>query len=186
MKTYRAVEKFIDESFAKEGAKHSHTPIHLKLTVECLKQLKPDADEALLVAALSHDIERSFFDRKVKGDTFTNQDYLRAHQERSAEIITNFLVSINVDDKFIKRVHHLVVKHEVGGDTDQNLLKDADSLSFFKGEGYESIAKSRPDADLRGKIDYMYNRISSDTAKEIANPLYNEAIKWLGVDNEKS
>ncbi len=43
-------------------------PVHSKNTLEWLLRLNPDADEALKIAALGHDIERAI-DREAKGQT---------------------------------------------------------------------------------------------------------------------
>jgi hypothetical protein len=41
-------------------------PVHSKNTLEWLLKLKPDADDALKIAALGHDIERAIAERKVR------------------------------------------------------------------------------------------------------------------------
>ena len=45
-------------------------PIHSKNTLEWLLKLKPDADDALKIAALGHDIERAIAERKVRREDF--------------------------------------------------------------------------------------------------------------------
>lgn len=180
---YKKVEKFVEDSFAKEDVVHKHTPIHLKLTAECLRELKPDANEALLIAALSHDIDRAFVARNFKGvkGEFKSPEYLKDHQGKCAKIIRDFLMENNAGEELANKVSHLVSKHEEGGDADQDLLKDADSLSFFRGGNAKSIAEKFPNGDIKGKIDWMFERITSESAKEIARPKYEEAIKELGL-----
>lgn len=56
----KKIEKIIKNSLVPED------PIHSKNTLEWLLKLKPDADEALQIAALAHDIERAIEKRKVK------------------------------------------------------------------------------------------------------------------------
>lgn len=54
----------------------------------------------------------------------------------------NFLIQhgysthVNID-----RVVHLISKHEQGGDTDQNILMNADSASFLETNAYTFIEK---------------------------------------------
>ena len=79
----------------------------------------------------------------------------------------------------MKKVKRLVGRHEVGGDDDQNLLKDADSLSFLENNidyfldtkivqvGLESVRK---------KFEWMYQRITSPKAGKLAEPFYRRAM----------
>ncbi|MCL5094292.1 MAG: HD domain-containing protein [Patescibacteria group bacterium] len=176
---YKKVEKFIEESF-KENAPYRHTPIHLKLTAECLRELEPNPNEALLIAAVSHDIDRAFINHKFEKE-FNNPDYLDYHQTTCAKIISDYLNDLKTDPRFIKEVANLISKHEIGGNKEENLLKDADSLSFFKGKGYLGIIKRFTDnpSKVQRKVDWMYNRITSKKAKELAKPFYEDAIRKL-------
>ena len=167
------VSEFINESFPAGR----NTPTHLQITADCVKELKPKADVALIIAALSHDIDRGFVKRHIAEDQFNKQPYLKDHQESSANIISEFLRKNDADEELVKRVWHLVSKHEEGGDEDQNILKDADSLSFFRGRNVESIARNHPEIPLKPKIAWLYERITSDKAKELAKPLYEKALK---------
>jgi len=178
---YKETEKFVNQ--ATGGNRH------LERTVFWLKQLNPEADEALLIAALSHDIERAFRDdnynkisQSEKG--YQSEDHLLHHQEKGAEIMTKFLEEKGGSGELIKKVAHLISKHEVGGDDDQNLIKDADSLSFLENnidifliKQVEKMGKEK----VRDKFNWMFNRISSDQAKVLAQPMYDEAIKKLNL-----
>lgn len=75
----------------------------------------------------------------------------------------------------------LVSKHEEGGNADQNLLKDADSISFFENNVpiFLNIAKKIGKEKVKQKFDWMYNRITSKKAKQISEKWYKEAIKDL-------
>ena len=158
---------------------------HFDRTVYWLKQFNPTADDYLLVAAIGHDIERSqrsqeqSMSRVNKG--FLDKDDLREHQQIGAKLLMDFLQKQGCDKNFIDKVGHVVSSHEIGGDSDQNLLKDADSISFLENNsatflkqieqlGYEKIKE---------KFDWMYNRITSSEARRIAKPFYEEIIKSL-------
>jgi hypothetical protein len=64
----RKIEEIIKKSPVSED------PIHSKNTLEWLLKLKPDADEALKIAALGHDIERAIEERKVRREDYKNYD----------------------------------------------------------------------------------------------------------------
>ena len=55
-----AIEKIISKSQVPED------PVHSKNTREWVLKLKPEADMALQIAALAHDIERSMDERKIR------------------------------------------------------------------------------------------------------------------------
>lgn len=161
---------------------------HAERTVYWLKQLKPDADEAMLIAAIAHDIERAvqeeteYKSSAVKDGGFTNEGFLREHQDRSASIAAEFLKRQDAPPKMVERVKALIMRHEEGGDDDQNALKDADSISHFEVAVpffLENIVDEVGTERVREKFDWMYDRITSSQAKRIAKPLYEKAISGL-------
>lgn len=105
---------------------------HAQNTVDWLLRLKPDADEALQLAALGHDIERAVRDETFKRASYPSYDaFKRAHAEKSALIIRDVILRHGLSDDFAEQVSRLVAEHERGGSPRSDLLKDADSLSFF-------------------------------------------------------
>ena len=172
---------FVSENFNGNVAQMKH----FDRTVDWLKQLKPEADEAMFIAAIGHDIERGFQDKSQGfGDTekrFTDSEELARHADTGAKILGEFLKKEGASDEIVNRVKHLVYKHEVGGDEDQNFLKNADSLSFL--ENNAQIFLSRINElgyeKIKEKFDWMYNRISGHQAKEIAQPYYKKIIRLL-------
>ena len=188
MKTdlYKKVEEFVIDGFIKTG---SRSVSHHVGVVYWIKKLKPDADEALFIAAVAHDVERIIPKNrkeemnliKKSKEGFLNKKMLKKHQKRSVEIIGKFLEKQGADKKLVKRVKMLVSKHEEGGNRDQSLLKDVDSLSFFE-NNIDRILEMIPEMGekkVREKIDWMYNRITSRKTKQIAKPYYQKAIKKL-------
>jgi hypothetical protein len=177
---FQKTRQFVEESF-----NNTAQMLHFDRTVYWLQYLKPDADEAFLIAAIGHDIEKaSRMGKEGLGRTdkgFLDKDDLTYHQERGAAILGDFLEKHSADGTTVKKVKHLVSKHEVGGDADQNLLKDADSLSFL--ENNTQIFLSRIEKlgykAIKEKFDWMYNRISDPKAKEIAKPFYEKMMSEL-------
>lgn len=108
-------------------------PVHAQNTLEWLLKLRPDADEALHIAALGHDIERAMEDRKVCRDDYENFDTFKAdHAKNSAQILKKIMEDKNIGKDLIEEVYRLVCRHETGGDTRSDLIRDADGLSFFE------------------------------------------------------
>jgi len=180
---YDKVEQFVNDSFKKVNDTLGFK--HLQRTVYWVKQLNPNADESLLTAAVSHDIERGFRNPNyttIKAKGFKDVEHLTYHQEESAKIIANYLHEIGADRDFIERVKMLINKHEVGGNDEQNLLKDADSISFFENNINHFLTNKVLETGkdkVKEKFNWMYDRITSPQAKEITKKWYQDAIERL-------
>ena len=125
------VKKKIAEIIKKSPV--SEDPIHSKNTLEWLLKLKPDADEALKIAALGHDIERAIEKRKVRREDYTNYDEFKdAHASNSAKVLTEIMEECKIDKKLADDIFFLVCHHETGGSKRVDILRDADSISFFQ------------------------------------------------------
>jgi hypothetical protein len=186
MEYYPKAEKFVVDAFTKANSIKSIK--HFERTVYWLTELKPNADEALQIAAFAHDIERAFRDKVMdtifekSSQGFRDEEYLERHQTKGAEIVANFLTEQNAPNELAERVKMLISKHEVGGNDDQNLLKDADSISYFENQVNHFIstkAKEVGKEKVQQKFQWMFNRITSKQAKEIVKPMFEEAIKKL-------
>ncbi len=175
-KIYDKVKKWLEQNAKPQQM------VHFERTAYWVKQLRPDADEAMLTAALAHDVERVFSRRKhqkIAGNLHM-PDYLEKHQEDGAKIIGEFLKSNGADDSTIERVKILVAKHEEGGTDDQNVIMDADSISFFENNinhFLEDLIKVYGQERVREKFSWMYNRMSSNRAKEITKEWYDRAMR---------
>lgn len=107
-------------------------PRHAENTLEWLLRLKPDADEALQIAALGHDIDRAIETRKVQRADFADYDTFKAtHARNSGRILKEIMEACGVAPDIEEQVYRLVCHHEVGGDPRADLLKDADGISYF-------------------------------------------------------
>lgn len=107
-------------------------PFHSINTLEWLLKLHPGADEALRLAALGHDIERAFEDKRIRSSDFeTYDEYKQAHALNSAQMMTEIMESSGVEQALVDEVAQLVAHHESGGDERQDLLRNANFLSFF-------------------------------------------------------
>ena len=115
------------------GSTVPEDPEHSRNTLKWLLDLDSRADAALRIAALGHDIDRAVEARKVQRADFADYDAFKAaHARNSASILLEVLADCNIEDAALMReVERLVCTHEVGGDPRSDLLKDADSLSYF-------------------------------------------------------
>ena len=145
-------------------------PMHSDNVLKWLLKLKPDADEALQIAALAHDIDRADDQAKIKQANFHDYDQFKAaHAHHSATILKQILHKCQVEQSIIDNACQLVEQHEVGGDPRSDLLKDADSISYFEvnmplyfqREGYEETLK---------RCIWGYHRLSPEM-KEVCQSL---------------
>lgn len=179
MSLYEKVIQFVDESF---GGKQKP---HFERTVFWFEKFISNIGEAERIAAYGHDIERAFRDpNKTVPENYLDPEFLKNHQDGGAEIIANFLKNENAPNEIIEKVKHLISKHEVGGDTDQNALMDSDSISFFETNAEMFVNKKAPIEgykNVKEKLDWMFNRISTEEHKNFARENYEKWIKELEV-----
>ena len=162
---------------------------HLLQAEVWLQRLQPEAPEELLLAALTHDMERAFpgpdspsLDPRQGVD---NPAYNTAHSERSARIVSAYLREQGASDESIEQVVRLIRAHEYGGDGDENLVQAADSLSFLEVNvdvflGWMDAGDERWNADaVDAKFTWMFERIQIPQARELAKPLYEESMRKL-------
>ncbi|MFH0962315.1 MAG: DUF4202 family protein [archaeon] len=183
---YEKTLEFVEKSFGKRRTQGR--PLHLERTAYWVKILNPTASEALLIAAVSHDIERAFMNAEhaqkhiLEGAGFMDESHLSIHQEEGARIIKKFLDENGAETDLSNEVARLVSKHESGGDEDQNLLKDADSISFFENNVKSFLTKQTGrfgKKKVREKFGWMFDRISSEKAKEICKDWHKKAIEEI-------
>lgn len=160
---------------------------HLRRTADWLLVLEPNASETLRLAALTHDMERHFPGGPVPDLALppeTDVAYRRAHAERSARIVGEWLRGEGASEATIAEAERLIELHEVGGDHDADLLQAADSLSFLEVNVDIPYAWARRgDCDLeraRAQHTWMFERIKVPAARELAEPLYEEALRHGG------
>ena len=160
---------------------------HLRRTVDWLLVLDPGASEPLRLAALTHDMERHFPGGPEQDLSIAPEaglDYRRDHADRSARIVVAWLRDEGADEATIAEVERLIRLHEAGGDPDANLLQAADSLSFLEVNIDIPYAWARRgDCDLdraRAQHTWMFERIQVPAARDLALPLYEEAIRHGG------
>jgi Domain of unknown function (DUF4202) len=183
---YEKVEQFVIQAFT--GAGNPKDIQHAQRTVFWLERLAPDAGETLKIAALAHDLERAFRDPdlyRIIGNSpkgFRDPAFLKAHSEKGAQIIGDFLATEQAPSEIVEYVKLLVAGHEFEGSKEQNLIKDADSLSNFETHAQMFIelrAETFGKEKVRAKFDWMFNRISSPEARKIALPMYRAATAAL-------
>lgn len=178
---YQKVVKFVDKSYGKKKS-------HYERTVYWILQLDSDVDAAMKIAGYSHDIQSAF----SRGDNmktvkesekgFKDEELLTTHQKEGAEIMKKFLEDNEGPPEVAKKVYDLISKHETGGNDDQNILKDADSISFLECNAEHFVDKYAIEfgyTKVKEKFDWMFNRISSAKARDIAKPMYENAIAKL-------
>jgi len=184
-----ALETLRDHAREWVCAKYEQGARHLLQAEVWLQRLQPEASEELLLAALTHDMERAFpgpdspsLDPKQGID---NPTYNIAHSERSARIVSAYLREQGASDECVEQVARLIRAHEYGGDEDENLVQAADSLSFLEVNvdvflGWMDAGDERWNADaVDAKFTWMYERIQILQARELAKPLYEEAMRKL-------
>jgi len=156
---------------------------HAEGILEWVLKLKPDADEVMRISAFAHDIERCVNPNKINKDQMIKEDFpsyliaKREHARIGAEVVEKILRKYEVDEVEIKRVKYLIENHEVGGDEDANIVRDADSLSYLTDNFGWYLTKHGPER-ARVKLDYMFDRMS-ENGKRLGLPIYQKNLNKL-------
>ena len=152
---------------------------HLLRSLDWLDILAPDASEAVRLATLTHDMERAFGGPDAIPIVLNSRDYERAHSDRSARIVGEWLRTNGAPADLAATVEALIRVHEWGGSPDANLVQAADSVSFLETNvdlmlGFVKSGKYSA-ADISEKFDGMFERIQVPRAKEVARPMWERA-----------
>src|SRR5579884_199297 len=167
--------------------------VHLLKAEEWLRRIDSAASEAMLLAALTHDMERAF-----PGSDSPRQDaalgpddpiYNNAHSERSARIVGAFLRAQGAPEALVTEIADLIRVHEFGGWPAADKVQAADSLSFLDVNVDPFLHRAGTPgnwtlAQVRAKFDWMYERIKLVEARALAAPLYEIALHKLRQKEE--
>lgn len=114
------VQRWVEEIYSNSD--------HLVRTGYWVKKLDSKASDALIIAAITHDIERVFKENRnppspeAKGAKWDDSVYDKWHSERSAKFVTEFLKKEGASGELIKKVAQLVSHHEHGGWKEADIL----------------------------------------------------------------
>ncbi len=164
----RKIEGIIKKSLVPEDSLHS------KNTLKWLLKLRPNADEALKIAALGHDIERAIEERKVKRDDYKSYDQFKdTHALNSAKIMAELMKDCKINQELIEDVYFLIRYHETGGDSRVNVLKYVDTISFFD-VNLPYYFKRNSLEDTKKRCQWGYNKLPNNLKKIVNEFKYND------------
>ena len=162
------IKSIVDKSGVEED------PIHARNTVKWLFEIRPRPDEALIIAALGHDLERAVAEKRVRKTDYPDYDsYKAAHAENSARLLKKVLEDCRLPRDLVEEVQRLVRLHEVGGDPRSDLINYADSLSFFE-VNLPYYFKRRGWEESRIRALWGWRRLSPDMRKFVIRKRYQE------------
>jgi CO/xanthine dehydrogenase FAD-binding subunit len=165
---------------------YPYNSTHLLKSLEWLDRIAPKASEAVRLATLTHDMERAFGGPDAIPIKMNDRAYEKAHSDRSARIVGEWLRSNGAPADVVDDVEDLIRVHEWGGWPEADLVQAADSLSFLETNidlmlGFAKSGKY-PLAVVASKIEQMYERIQVPAARELARPMWEAAQARLGPD----
>jgi len=176
MDLVKKVEKFVEESFMKCNHKSEESKkmniTHAKNTLEWVERLYPQADIALRVAALGHDIDRAyvniddeFFFKNQKLRKLSYDSYKKEHAIRGARHIFNYLEKRGASRILASKVRELIEAHETGGSFDSEILKYADAISFID-NNFDRYLRRYGKKKALFKLNWTYNRLRNTSQIE--------------------
>ncbi len=145
---------------------------HAVNTLAWVKKLRTDAGPTLALAALGHDIERAFPARRVRQADFADFDsYKAAHSANSGRIIAQVLGESRLTDEELREIHEAVALHEFGGTERSNILKWADSLSFFD-NNLELYARRHTRDEIEARVRWGLRRLPAGLRETASDFVY--------------
>lgn len=125
------------------GAERPKELAHAELMTEWVTRLRPDAGEALLLAARGHHIRRW----RVPRDSYPEgrAGYLRWRRdlhEVHADELGTILESVGYDSATVERVQEIVRKRNLARDPDVQVLEDALCLVFLETQFADLAART--------------------------------------------
>jgi hypothetical protein len=166
------------------GEVHPHAR-HLLRTESWVVELDPAAGEGLRLAAALHDIERAFPDPDDTWDSAQAWDapeYNRWHQDRCAEIASDWLREQGAPETLVAEVDALIRVHEEGGWPEADLLQAADSLSFLETMtplvvGWVDSGRA-PRERAEAKVRHSFDRMAPglQRARDLGAPYLEQAL----------
>jgi hypothetical protein len=134
---------------------------HATLMTEWVRRLRPDADEALLLAARGHHIKRWSVPRASYAPGRTAYLRWRTHlHEVHAEELGRILADAGYEAATIERVQRIVRKDALRTDPDTQTLEDALCLVFL-GEQLEAYAGRLPDEKMVDVLRKSWTKMSA-------------------------
>lgn len=148
--------------------------LHADNTLEWLLRLHPSAGDALQLAALAHDIDRAVEETKVARADFDDYDHFKAaHARNGADMLHQVLTRCSVGRHIVDEACRLVRIHEVGGDPESDLLKDADGISYFD-VNLPHYFQREGWAETRRRSRWGYMRLSAQARTIVGSITYEE------------
>lgn len=167
-RTKRKIRTIIRVSKVPEDARHAEN------TLQWLLRLDPEADQALQIGALAHDIDRAVEARKMDRSNYEDYDAFKAaHAHNGAQILDEIMDEYGMPKTIADEVCRLVRLHKVGGDSRSDLLKDADSLSYFHINMplyYEREGRE----EAKRRCIWGYHRLSASIREIVENVAYED------------
>lgn len=134
---------------------------HAELMTEWVRRLRPDADEALLLAARGHHIKRWSVPRVSYPAGRTGYLRWRTYlHDIHAEELGRILAGAGYEAATIERVQRIVRKEALRDDPDTQTLEDALCLVFL-GEQLEAYAGRLPDEKMVEVLRKSWTKMSA-------------------------
>jgi hypothetical protein len=133
-----------------------------------VNKLTAQPSYSLQAAALLHDCDRLFPERRRKFSDYNNYDeYKKAHANAAAVIAREILPAAGIDEESVELIARLIASHESGGFAEADILRDADSLAFFDKNLFEYIHE-KGWATTKEKVIFMSERLGKQAKKLLA------------------
>jgi hypothetical protein len=159
---------------------------HLSRAGDWTLVLDPQAPEHLVLAALTHDLERAVPGGPILDKARMPWDdvgYNTAHCQRSADVVSDWLECRGAPRELVEGIRQPIREHEFGGSPEGDLMQAADSISFLEVNGGLLggwvLNRECSAQKAREKLDWMLDRVRLPHGRELARPYHRWSVAEL-------
>ena len=155
---------------------------HAALAVEWVRQLRPDASDALLLAARAHHLRRWEVPRESQPPGRAGYLKWRTGLERHhADISGRVLADLGVDADTIARVQDIIRKRRLKSDPEVQVFEDALCLVFIETQFAELAGKLEEHHMVDVVAKTLEKMTEAGRTAALSLPLDDEAVRLVGL-----
>ena len=180
-KIVEEVSLIISSSFNKEFIHHSQNTVQwagtlcANVELPTVTSLTPK-DNSILIASLTHEIERGVGSSLHPHDFQGYSLYKQASHIRSSEIMQDLMTKLNAPKDFINEVVNIVKNSATLSDTSEkvSIVREADALSFFSLSLPFFFVHRLSDKVLQDICAWEFKKLSAKSKKHLARLKFND------------
>ena len=120
--------------------------------------------------------ERNSLKGKTKRQDYVDyNEFKKAHSRKSAKVLGEILSKYDLNQTIIDKITNLVICHEFGGNPEANILKNADSISYFD-VNLPFYFQRNSEMETIFRMNWGYQRLSPNAKSIVRSFCYENVV----------